>query len=180
MLLNSSVSIFLRCKMEEGQPLTVRRLCEMRFLKCFHSCSLSYTGPITNYDGGHSHRESKNSMKKGSLLLQRLDKGLTNPCHCPVTTGSCWANQMAARVTRPDGTPTMLLLRGLRSAVTRPWWNPHDAAVKGPEERYPEELSTFFLVSVYLTKSAEAAVTYVLAEALSETWRAVCRMYRVG
>lgn len=57
---------------------------------------------------------------------------------------------MAARVTRPDGTP-------------------HDAAVKGPEERYREELRTFFLESVFPTKSAKAAVMYVLAEALSET-----------
>lgn len=89
-------------------------------------------------------------MKRGSLLPQRLDKGLTNPCHCLVTTRSCWANQMAARITKPDGTP-------------------HDAAVKDPEERYREELSTFFLVSVFPTKSAMAAVMYVLAEALSET-----------
>lgn len=54
---------------------------------------------------------------------------------------------MAARVTRPDGIPD----------------------VKDPEERYQEELSTFFLVSVFPTKSAKAAVMYVLAEALSET-----------
>lgn len=101
MLATSSVTDFLTCKMEQGQPLALLKT-PWVLMRFYHCSLLNTTGPITTIMVVILPENQRKHMKSMFSSSPKTGQG-ADPCSpfCHFV-GPPWVNQMATRAARPD------------------------------------------------------------------------------